>query len=119
MAYYFTEVEPKPHALPYVEVFTLGEQEADRDIEGFNGIGWYYAFGQVGCLWDSAPVGPYNAGWEALKKARLNAGTVEEGCGEVGIRGFRCTEHFNKMHIARSADEIDEFAESWPIEEGA
>lgn len=31
---------------------------SDNDITGLK-VGWYYAFGQPGCLYDSTPSGPY------------------------------------------------------------
>jgi hypothetical protein len=38
------------------------------------GIGWYYAFGFPGCLWDGEPIGPFNSEAEALAAAREDAG---------------------------------------------
>ena len=35
-----------------------------------NGHGWYYAFGQPGCLFDSDPSGPYTTRKQAYEAAR-------------------------------------------------
>lgn len=36
---------------------------------GFTG-GWYYAYGQIGCLWDSPAYGPYESCEAAIEAAR-------------------------------------------------
>ena len=100
-----------------IEVFTLGELREDRHREGYNGSGWYYAFGREGEGWESAPVGPYATGNEALREARIFKGTVTQGCRAVSLYGYRCVEHAKKRHIARGM-EIDVEIDVWPIAEG-
>lgn len=72
MSYIYSDPtrETDPHALPDVEVFTLGECKEDHASEWFAGIGWYFAFGFPGCLWDSDPIGPFNTEQEAINAAR-------------------------------------------------
>lgn len=81
MTYQYTDAsrESDPHALPDVEVFMYGQGEDQRAMEWFEGVGWYYAFGQIGCLWDSDPTGPFDTEAEALKEAREAAGFCEHG----------------------------------------
>ena len=78
------ERETDPHALPDVEVF-----QCDGWINDYDGSiifqppndgepdlwerfpdAWWYAYGQIGCLWDSDPQGPFASEEEALEHAR-------------------------------------------------
>lgn len=80
------------HRLPSVETFRvslatpqdecptcnaddeLWDRYSDRGAQhGEACVGWYYAFGLPGCLWDGEPIGPFETEAEALKAAR--AGT--------------------------------------------
>jgi hypothetical protein len=41
-------------------------------VQGFDDEyqpGWYFAFGEPGCLWDSEPFGPYPTELEAIEAA--------------------------------------------------
>jgi len=72
--YFYTdpERESDPHALPNVEVFHADRKTCDEDVfgESFTFVGFYYAFGFPGCLWDSDPVGPFDTEAKALAEAR-------------------------------------------------
>ncbi len=95
MSYEYTDPSraDNPRAMPDVEVFedkTVGYtmcpacgdhetieydlcaycEESGAEGHWFNGIGFYYAFGQVGCLWDSDPIGPFDSYEQALSEAR-------------------------------------------------
>jgi hypothetical protein len=66
-----------PHALPDVEVFYDKEGnfgcfnfDDDGSFSSSLGPGWYYAYGQIGCLWDSDPVGPFASEEAAIKAMR-------------------------------------------------
>jgi hypothetical protein len=95
--------ENDPHALADVEVFEsavwildcvcgeyeipsygeMTDQYADcpycsdtrRPVRIGGRMGFWYAFGTPGCLWDSAPVGPFDSEDEALAAAREDAGS--------------------------------------------
>ena len=91
MPYYYTDAsrESNLHALPDVEVFysdDYGRLIAEgKPVEGwFDGVGYYYAFGFPGCLWDSDPVGPYDTYEEALAAARESAGYCQHGIADDG-----------------------------------
>jgi hypothetical protein len=81
--------ETEPYALPDVEVFMetasicdvcglvnfnnafLGEcEDCGADCPEIWPDSWWYAYGQIGCLWDSDPVGPFASEEEALESAR-------------------------------------------------
>lgn len=64
-------------SLPDVEVFYLDKREA-REIDA-DGAGWFYAYGLPGCLPDSDPFGPFKTSDEAVRDARLNAGSCAHG----------------------------------------
>lgn len=98
MTYYYTDParENEETALPDVEVFhskywrfydhenggeilVLEASDAgDFEDRGYDledeGEGWFYAFGFIGCLWDSEPVGPFDLEEHALREARRDAG---------------------------------------------
>ena len=78
MGYHYTEALRvyDPHALHDVEVF---HQDEDTDEP----VGFYYAFGQPGCLRDSEPMGPFRSEAEALGAAREVAGFCSHGRGDV------------------------------------
>lgn len=65
--------ETEPHALPDVEVFhhpDYYDLNAEcKDPNDWHDHGWYYAYGQPGCLWDSDPMGPYDTAQEAQEAA--------------------------------------------------
>lgn len=81
--YFFTDKsrEGKDHALPNAEtVFNRTVDDSFVDEEGNPlPIGWYYAYGQIGCLWDSSPIGPFDTEAEAIADAQANDTTEEEG----------------------------------------
>ncbi len=89
MTYYYSDParESEPHALPDVEVFqskawiddidgtiyfSLGDipDEIGRDSLTYWPNSWFYAYGFIGCLWDSEPMGPFASESEALDAAR-------------------------------------------------
>jgi hypothetical protein len=74
--YFYTDVkrEGQPHALPNAEThYNRTEDNFFVDEEGNPlPVGWYYAYGQIGCLWDSAPIGPFDTEEEAIADARAN-----------------------------------------------
>ncbi len=91
MTYRYLDASRKsdPHSLPDVEVF-----HAARDLQGdviqtaghpnvheMNGLeqGWFFAFGQPGCLWDGDPEGPYADADAAMAGAREAGGFCEHG----------------------------------------
>jgi len=81
MSYEYTN--PKrasdPHALPDVEVFHVEKDyEFEYYYQGFTELGFYYAYGFPGCLWDSDPVGPFESYEEALSDARDSLDREEE-----------------------------------------
>ena len=97
MGYEYTQASraSNAHALPDCEVFhaaryvcsvcgceALDEQPpcAHYDPERGSGEeGWFYAFGAPGCLWDSAPSGPYASREAALAAAREAVGVCPHG----------------------------------------
>ena len=73
--------ESDPHAQPNVEVLYISDQMRGADILAshaagvspsweYHKLGFYYAFGFPGCLWDSDPVGPFDTEAEAIAAAR-------------------------------------------------
>lgn len=81
MAYHYSDEsrEKTFTSLPDVEVFYQSEENNTADYFASNGVGidpspipvgWNYAFGFPGCLWDSDPVGPFDSEAEALAAAR-------------------------------------------------
>ncbi len=98
MAYHYTDESraSDPHALPDVEVFHSTCYPAERPdvddarprygvgFETLGEIGFYYAHGSPGCLWDSDPAGPFDTEAEALAGARETAGFCEHGIGNDG-----------------------------------
>jgi hypothetical protein len=79
MAYHFTETD---YGKVYYEVFEANQWDCDEwnEAEGLsedNGDtlytpGYYFAYGQPGCLYDSAPYGPYEKYEEAIVAAEEN-----------------------------------------------
>ena len=93
--YYYTDPEREndPHAQPNIEVFRsdywiiegehgdtvliLDAGELPEDDDGNvleddiieSGKAWFYAYGFIGCLWESDPFGPYESEQEALQDA--------------------------------------------------
>ena len=94
MSYHYTDTnrENDPHALPDVEIFEINHTTLRRDYREFvlgmmadaaetdptglpiDYVGFWYASGFPGCLWDSEPVGPFDTEAEALAEARESAG---------------------------------------------
>jgi hypothetical protein len=80
MPYYYSDPsrEAELHALPDVEVFEAtnkdswaeGKDQQTDEHNWYTDLGYYYAFGFPGCLWDSDPVGPFETEAEALKAIR-------------------------------------------------
>jgi hypothetical protein len=79
MSYHYSDPsrETDPHALPDFEVFEHTAADGDGwvypDCDSPAHpltMGWYYAFGFPGCLWDSEPVGPFDTEDEAIDDAR-------------------------------------------------
>jgi len=75
-----TEREEEEHALPNVEVFYATQFDCDEwntnmsEEEDFSYTpGWYYAYGFIGCLWDSEPYGPYESEEEAINAVQNEA----------------------------------------------
>ncbi len=75
MPYYYTDPsrETDPNALPNVVVFDGRPLPGCDPAPWFGGLGFYYAFGFPGCLWDSDPVGPFDTEAAALADARREA----------------------------------------------
>ncbi len=46
-----------------------GYRVDERGDEHFDGVGWYWAAGFPGCLYDSDPTGPFNTSLEAREDA--------------------------------------------------
>jgi len=100
MPYHYTDeskASDEP-ALPDVEVFKsfydaktqlpLGPGSIGvfhKLMEDGEPMGWYYAHGTPGCLWDSDPVGPFDSEADALKAAREAAGFCEHGVADEDI----------------------------------
>jgi hypothetical protein len=90
VSYYYTDAsrETDPGALPDIEVFHPREYPATLGV-GMETYpyseGYYYAYGQPGCLWDSESSGPYATEAAALKAAREDAGYCEHGIAEDAI----------------------------------
>jgi len=105
MTYFYLDAsrEGDPDALTDVEVFgpeAYGECDEctsgamynpdctdcdccrDGRIQQTDDIGYFYAYGSPGCLWESDPVGPFDSEAEALKAAREAAGFCEHGIGD-------------------------------------
>jgi hypothetical protein len=81
VTYYYSDPsrESDPHARPDFEVFE--QKEPGRVMGGVPNdeplweAGWYYAWGSVGCLWDSDPVGPFPSEQAAIEAAREESAT--------------------------------------------
>ena len=73
--------ENNAHALPDVEIFHSREYltDGEQPPEWFEDHGWYFAFGNVGCLWDGDPEGHYETEDGAMEAAREAAGYCEHG----------------------------------------
>ena len=74
MSYEYTDPtkEDDPHALPDVEVFLVPDDYTVTFEDGSQAeeLGYYYAYGFPGCLWDSDPEGPFESYALALAAAR-------------------------------------------------
>ena len=98
MAYYYIDQsrDSDPHALADVEIFQTDENgyldgepfvlphEPGEPAEGV-ALGWFYAYGMPGYLYDSEPVGPFDTEAEALAAAREAAGYCAHGVAEDGV----------------------------------
>jgi hypothetical protein len=81
MAYYYMNPADAldQYRLPDVEVFHTdhwpdgSDSETGCPPEDGQGVGFYYAFGTPGCLWDSDPIGPFDSDKAALAAARSDA----------------------------------------------
>ena len=77
MSYHYSnpDREAESGALPDVEVFHTnvlveGFYDPETNWVKMPDMGYYYAYGFPGCLWDSDPVGPFDTEVEALTAAR-------------------------------------------------
>lgn len=88
MSYHHTDQsrETEETALPDVEIFHIARAvpydecpACDPEAPNFEThtgehVGYYYALGFPGCLWDSEPIGPFKTEAVALEAARESAG---------------------------------------------